>query len=246
MTDILIFFDNADVWVQWMKQKRACIRVMRIVFAIFMLFPAFAVADTQPTDTQLIQDSDNVLAPYYVATVRIFGDGIIEAGGKDVYDKEIIYIPESSSPFHVRVKPEYGFHLVSMEFNGEPFASVNSTTHTGNITQDGTLTVVLSRWNSNIPVTFSIEEPFAASVYSKLIEDQQVILCYPHENLEIMVHNSSDTRVVGNFNGVPLNEIEKNVFSVEVNEPGLISIHEYVFTEEPEPKTISRFVRPAP
>jgi hypothetical protein len=188
--------------------------------------------------------SDTLMSPYCAVTTRIHGNATLTINDKTMHDKDYLQIFEDEE-VTISVHPEYGFHLISLEFEGEALVSTSSTTYKGDIHKDGTLRAVLSRWNTDIPVTFSIMFPYQVKVYGTDIQDQQTIYCYPNEVLELVIDTPPDILISGNINGKRLTQIDAHTYTISVTEPGTLHIGEYNPVEEKE-TPLPRFVRPNP
>ena len=252
-TRTLIFFDSLEVQMRWLKQKHAQIGIMCISVLIFVLcMTGFVAAEEHdgaiqtlnPTSSEA-QIFDALMPPYSAVMVRIYGNATLTVNDKVVHDRDTLHIIEDEA-FIVEIQPEYGFHLVSLEFEGDPLVPVRSTAYEGEIQRDGTLIAVLTRWNADIPVTFSIAGAYNVSVYGKEVQDQEVIHCYPHEEMELMIRAPPDTRIAGDLHGRRLNQIDDDTYTISVTEPGTLQIEEYIPVIEEESPVKNRFVRPTP
>jgi hypothetical protein len=189
-----------------------------------------------------IEAFDLPVSPYCAVTTRIHGNAALTINGKTVHDRDYLQVFEEEE-FIVSVQPEYGFHLISLEFEGEALVPISSTAYKGDIQKDGTLRAVLTRWNANIPVTFSIMSPYQVKVYGAEIQDQQTIYCYPNEVLELVIDTPPNSPINGNINGRRLTQIDAHTYTVSVAEPGTLHIGEYNPAEE-EKSPFKRFIRP--
>ena len=249
----LIFFDSLEVQMRWLKQKHAQIGIMCISVLIFVLcMTGFVAAEEHDEAIQTLNQTssedqifDALMPPYSAVMVRIYGNATLTVNDKVVQDRDTLHIIEDEA-FLVEIQPEYGFHLVSLEFEGDPLVPVRSTAYEGDIQRDGTLIAVLTRWNADIPVTFSIAGAYNVSVYGKEVQDQEVIHCYPHEEMELMIRAPPDTRIAGDLHGRRLNQVDDDTYTISVTEPGTLQIEEYIPVIEEESPVKNRFVRPTP
>ena len=217
-----------------------------IIFVLCMTYPVVAANDNTAalSTSNQIEEFDIPMSPYCAVTARIHGNATFTINGKTVHDKDYLQIFEDEE-FIISVHPEYGFHLLSLEFEGEALTPINSMTYKGEIRRDGTLRAVLSRWNANIPITLSIMSPYLVKVYGNEIQDQQTIYCYPNEVLELVIDTPPTILVSGNINGRRLTQVDANTYTVSVTEPGTLHIGEYNPAEEEKPP-FQRFVHPSP
>ena len=216
-----------------------------IIFVLCMACPVAATKDNTAISTfNPIEIPDVLMSPYCAVTARIHGDATLLINGKTVHDRDYLQIFEDEE-FVVSVQPEYGFHLVSLEFEGEALMPISSTAYKGDINKDGTLRAVLTRWNADIPVTFLITSPYQVEVYGTEIQNQQTIYCYPNEVLELVIDAPPNSLITGIINGEKLTQTGAHTYTMSVTEPGTLHIRDYIPGDEEEP-SIERFVRPNP
>jgi len=210
-----------------------------------MTCPVAATEDKTaiPTSYQ-IEMVDVPMSPYCAVTTRVHGDATLTINGETVHDRDHLQIFDDEE-FVVSVQPEYGFHLVSLEFEGEALIPISSTAYKGDIRKDGTLRAVLTRWNADIPVTFFIASPYQVMVYGTEVQNQQTIYCYPNEVLELVIDAPPSTAITGMINERKLTEIDVHTYTISVTEPGTLHIREYTPADDEKPP-FQRFVRPNP
>ena len=185
------------------------------------------------------------MPPYSAVTVRIYGNGSLTVNNEVMHDGDTLLIFEDEICI-VSIQPEYGFHLASLEFEGEPFVPISSTTYQGDIKKDGTLIALLTRWNAEIPVTLSIAEPYRVYVYGKEVQDQETVYCYPDEKIQISIDALPNTGIEVSLNGETLTQVDERTYTISVMEPGTLRIEEYVPAEKKELFLKQRFVRRLP
>ena len=246
-TSTLIFFDSVEVYMLCVEQRWTQMGIMCAGIVLFVLCMTCLVAvaedNTTPISSNLIE-LDLPMSPYCAVTTRIYGDATLTINGKKLHDRDHLQIFEDEE-VTVSVHPEYGFHLISLEFEGEALIPISSTTYKGDIHKDGTLRAVLTRWNNDIPVTFSITSPYQVKVYGTEVQDQQTIYCYPHEILELVIDTPPNTAISGNISGKKLKQIDAQTYTVPVTEAGTLYIKEYDPAEEEE-QPLPKFLRPRP
>jgi hypothetical protein len=204
------------------------------------------VADVDASETTThLQTSDALMPPYSAVTVRIYGSATLTINNEMVHNGETFHIFDDKKCI-VSMQPEYGFSLVSLEFEGEPLVPISSTTYEGNIQKDGTLIAVLSRWNANIPITFSIAEPYRVYVYGKEVQDQETMYCYPKEEMQLFIDTPPNTDIAVSLNGKTFTEVDERTYTISVMDPGMLRIEEYVPVKREELSLKRRFARQTP
>jgi len=203
------------------------------------------VAEENMTDVDAAQTSDTLMPPYSAVTVRIYGSGTLTVNNEVVHDGDSLHIFEDEKCI-VSVQPEYGFHLSSLEFEGEPFVPISSTTYQGDIQRDGTLTALLTRLNTDIPVTFSIAEPYHAYVYGKEVLDQEIMYCYQNEKIQLFIGAPPNIDIAVSLNGKILTQGDERTYMIPVMEPSILRIEEHIPVEWGDFLLKQRFVRKVP
>jgi hypothetical protein len=210
-----------------------------------------AVAEEDMTDMDTIQaltqlqTFDTLMPPYSAVTIRIYGNATLMVNNEVVHDGESLHIFEDEE-FIVSMQPEYGFYLVLLEFEGESLLPISSTAYKGDIQKDGTLIALLTRWNADIPVTFSIAEPYHVYVYGREVQDQETMYCYPKEEIQLFIDTPANTDIAVSLNGKTFAQIDERTYTISVMDPGILRIEEYIPVEREELSMKKRFVRRTP
>jgi hypothetical protein len=202
------------------------------------------IAEENRADVDIIQTSDALMPPYSAVTIRVYGNATLTINNEVVHDGDRLHIFEETCT--VSMQPEYGFHLVSLEFEGDPLVPTSSTTYEGDIRKDGTLIALLTRWNAEIPITLSIAEPYHVYVYGKEVKDQETMYCYPKEEIQLLIDTPPSTDITVSLNGKTFTQADEHAYMIPVMEPGILRIEEYIPVEKEEPLLKQRFVRKTP
>ena len=212
---------------------------------------SMAGAEEEITDMNAIQaftqlqTFDALMPPYSAVTIRIYGNATLTVNNEVMHDGESLHIFEDEE-FIVSMQPEYGFYLVSLEFEGESLMPISSTTYKGDIQKDGTLIALLTRRNAEIPVTFSIAESYHVYVYGKEVQDQETMYCYPKEEIQLFIDTPSNTDIAVSLNGKIFTQVDERTYTISVMDPGILRIEEYIPVEREELSLKKRFVRRTP